>query len=86
MKDVFKEVLLHHMQTAPCNFHEISELVGPGETFYEVEEIGSGVYSFLSLINHSCCPNVLRQCFGSKIVLRAFRPINKGEQLFDNYG
>lgn len=85
-KNIFKELLLLHMQTGPSNFHEISELVRTNENFYEVEEIGAGAYAFLSLLNHSCCPNVVRHCYGSSIVLRALRPILKGEQLFDNYG
>ncbi|KAK5641696.1 hypothetical protein RI129_010243 [Pyrocoelia pectoralis] len=80
-RDIFKELLLLHMQTGPSNFHEISEVNN-----YELEEIGAGAYAFLSLLNHSCSPNVVRHCYGSSIVLRALRPLVKGEQLFDNYG
>lgn len=82
----FQELLLLHMQTGPSNFHEISELAKLDNEFFENNEVGSGAYGFLSLLNHSCSPNVVRHCYGSCIVLRALRPISKGEQLLDNYG
>lgn len=85
-KDVFSELLLHHLQTAPSNFHEISECIGSATKCYATEDIGSGAFSFLSLFNHSCSPNIVRHCHGYTVVLRALRPIKKGEQLFDNYG
>lgn len=82
----FKELLLLHMQTGPSNFHEITELALNANMAYESQEIGSGAYAFLSLLNHSCSPNVVRFCYGSTIVLRAIKNIRKGEQCFDNYG
>ncbi|KAG5874147.1 hypothetical protein JTB14_029457 [Gonioctena quinquepunctata] len=83
---MFEELLLHHLQTAPSNFHEISELAENQYQTYELKEIGAGAYSFLSLFNHSCSPNVVRHCYGSTIVLRAIQSIKKGEQCNDNYG
>lgn len=53
---------------------------------YEIVEIGAGAYAFMSLLNHSCAPNVVRHCHGNTIVLRAIRPIEIGQQLYDNYG
>lgn len=85
-ENTFKELLLLHMQTGPCNFHEITELTPKMNGTYEPEEIASGAYSFLSLLNHSCSPNVTRFCYGSTLVLRAIQSIKKGEQCFDNYG
>lgn len=85
-EELFKGRLLLHMQTGPSNFHEISELVGGEDDFFGLEEVGAGAYAFLSLLNHSCAPNVVRHCYGDVIVLRALRPIRNGEQLFDNYG
>lgn len=84
-EEAFKEILLLHMQTAPCNFHEISEITDKNGVF-ESKEIGAGAFSFLSLFNHSCSPNVVRQCYGTSIVLRAIKTIRKGQQCFDNYG
>lgn len=87
LETTFKELLLRHMQTGPLNFHEISELAPSDNGLFETVEVGAGAYSFLSLINHSCSPNVVRHCYdGSVIVLRVLAPIAKGEQIFDNYG
>lgn len=83
---IFKELLLLHFQTASCNFHEISELSKNEGGYYETEEIGAGAFSFLSLFNHSCNPNVVRHCHGDAVVVRAIRSIEKGEQCYDNYG
>lgn len=85
-RDAFSEVLMRHLQTGPSNFHEISECVGSNTECYATEEIGSGAFSFLSLFNHACSPNIVRHCHGCTVVLRALRPIKIGEQLFDNYG
>lgn len=86
IKGIFSDLLFRHLQTGPSNFHEISEIVGSADKCYTPEQIGSGAFSFLSLFNHSCSPNVVRHCHGSTVVLRALRPVRKGEQLFDNYG
>lgn len=82
----FKEILLLHMQTGPSNFHEINELAPSSSGVFEPEEIASGAFSFLSLFNHSCCPNVTRFCYGPSLVVKAIQNIQKGEQCFDNYG
>lgn len=84
-EDAFKEVLLLHMQIAPCNFHQISEMVDIKGVF-EQTEIGAGAFSFLSMFNHSCNPNVIRDCYGTSIVARAVRTIRSGEQCYENYG
>lgn len=44
------------------------------------------LYSFHSLLNHSCAPNVVLTGYGNKLIISALRPIKKGEQIFDNYG
>lgn len=82
----FKDILLLHMQTAPCNFHSISEISENTEGAYAPEDIAAGAYAFLSMFNHSCNPNVVRQSFGPVLVSRAIRSIKTGEQCFDNYG
>lgn len=82
----FKTLLLKHYEAASSNFHEITELTIKSDNSYEIVEIGSGAYSFLSLLNHSCTPNVVRHCYGKNIVLRALTPIEEGEQILDNYG
>lgn len=39
----------------------------------------------LSLLSHSCAPNVLRVCVDKKFALVVTRKIEKGEQIFCNY-
>jgi SET and MYND domain-containing protein len=82
-------LLLRHLQNLPCNAHEVSELVRT-ETgsikevvpMWKSVEIGAAAYAVLSLLNHSCDPNVVRHSYqGDVAVLRAIRPIAKGEQV-----
>ena len=69
-------VLLKHLQNLPCNAHEITELemspstgsCAPGAPpgsgrDATVHEIGAAAFSTLSLINHSCDPNVVRHYY-----------------------
>ena len=67
-------VLLRHLQNLPCNAHEITELEmgsSPSSSSNSsntsrdatIHEIGAAAYSTLSLINHSCDPNVVRHYY-----------------------
>lgn len=81
-------LLLSHLQSFPCNAHEIPEL------YLEVNsidhslptELGAGIYSTLSLFNHSCDPGVNRNFYGDVCVVRAIKTIPAGAQVSDNYG
>lgn len=80
--------ILRNLMMLPCNAHECSELLHvpsnlPGSL---TAEIGSAIYPVLSLINHSCDPNVVRHSYGNICVVRAIRNIPKGSELLDNYG
>lgn len=80
--------ILRHIMMLPCNAHEVSELALNLESLPESEtkEIGSGIYPTLSLINHSCDPNVVRHSYGDTCVVRAIKNIAEGEEIVDNYG
>lgn len=54
----------------------------------EVDSSGAafGIYPFISLLNHSCSPNVVRAKHGLRNVVIIMKPIEKGGQLFDCYG
>ncbi|XP_061174387.1 SET and MYND domain-containing protein 4-like [Saccostrea echinata] len=80
--------ILRQIQMLPCNAHEISEIHWkPGDpTVTNTVEVGSGAYALLSLINHSCDPSVVRHNYGNVCVVRAIKPIQKGEEILDNYG
>lgn len=81
-------VLLRHLQSNPCNAHEISELhlnlnsVATSET----SEIAAGIYATLSLFNHSCDPTVTRTFYGDTCVVRAIKNIPVRHEISDNYG
>lgn len=78
-------LLLRHMQNLPCNAHEVSDDAGndrEGVPMWKTIEIGAAAYAMLSLVNHSCDPNVVRHSYqGDTAVLWAIRPIAKGEQV-----
>ncbi|TKA63010.1 hypothetical protein B0A55_10430 [Friedmanniomyces simplex] len=43
------------------------------------------LFSYASLVNHSCLPNATRVFIGDAIVLRATRAIRKGEEILHSY-
>lgn len=89
IKKITADTLMRHLMTAPTNMHGITANIEDGDGNYVDElNIGSGAYPFLSLINHSCAPNVVRftRLGTTRIFLFALRPIKKGQQIFDNYG
>lgn len=81
-------LILRHLQSNPCNAHEVSELqlnlnsIATSET----DEIAAGIYATLSLFNHSCDPSVTRNFYGETCVVRAVKNIPKGHEISDNYG
>lgn len=98
-KVAMSAVLLRHLQNLPCNAHELTEMELPqsGGSLSSVSasgsgrdatihEIGAAVFGTLSLLNHSCDPNVVRHYYSSNAAVRTIRPIKKGEELLDNYG
>lgn len=80
--------LMRNLMMLPCNAHECSELLYKENNLPEsvTVEVGSAIYPFLSLINHSCDPNVVRHSYRNSCVVRAIRNIPKGTELLDNYG
>ena len=80
--------LLKQIQMLPCNAHEVSEqrLAGIDYANAKLTEVGSAVYTTLSLLNHSCDPSVVRHCYDDTCVLRAIKYIKKGDPIVDNYG
>ena len=72
--------LLLSLPTNACHTY-ILELDGG-----EMEMVGSAVSSVLSLVNHSCEPNMMRNEVGEKTVMRALRSLKIGEELTISYG
>ncbi|XP_018407258.1 PREDICTED: SET and MYND domain-containing protein 4-like [Cyphomyrmex costatus] len=80
--------MLHHLQAINCNAYEIIENVHDEATrIWEPRNIGAAIYSTVSLVNHSCYPNVVRHSYPNGIVVvRALRFIGKGCEILDCYG
>ena len=81
-------LLLRHLQSFPCNAHEVSELRLDRRNVAESVsvEVGAAIYGALSLFNHSCDPMVTRHFYGDTCVVRTVRPVARGAELSDNYG
>ncbi|XP_014247079.1 SET and MYND domain-containing protein 4-like isoform X1 [Cimex lectularius] len=89
VESIVGAILLKYLFIVSCNAHEVSEtrIITKPEVSSEIAEIGAALYPFLSLINHSCDPNVVRTIHdGDLAVLTAIQFIKNGEQVFDNYG
>ena len=81
-------LLLSHLQSFPCNAHEVAEFaLDPDAVATSVpHELGAGIYATLSLFNHSCDPAVTRSFYGDHCIVRAIRLVRAGDELSDNYG
>ncbi|KAJ6630523.1 SET and MYND domain-containing protein 4 [Pseudolycoriella hygida] len=99
--DFIAQFLHRQIQVATVNYHEIYSWPLKKGGFFDKDidklpdafayqrvtvSAGNGSYPFCSLLNHSCAPNVGKIFVNDKIVLIVQRPIEKGAQLFDNYG
>lgn len=72
----------HTIMGWPLKKSPRSDIILPSQL---CDQIGSGIYPFHALLNHSCAPNVTRTFFGDKMVLVVCRTVLKDEQLFDSY-
>ena len=81
---------LRHLQSCSCNAYEIGEMVRHKQgDLYRIDEnlqLGGAVYSNISLSNHSCTNNTIRNNVGFNGVMRASKTIQNGEEISDNYG
>ncbi|XP_011300906.1 SET and MYND domain-containing protein 4-like isoform X2 [Fopius arisanus] len=80
--------MMRHMQAVNCNAYEIVENFRNENTrTWEPRNVGGAIYSSVSLVNHSCYPNVVRHSYpGGKVVVRCLRFIGKGSEILDCYG
>ncbi|KAL1449230.1 hypothetical protein WDU94_000446 [Cyamophila willieti] len=82
----FASLLVHYFQAVACNAHDINTFFASPSAGGDQVHIGSGLYPFCSMVNHSCDPNVVRHSQGTTIIMTALKGIPAGQQLFDNYG
>ncbi|XP_014489060.1 PREDICTED: SET and MYND domain-containing protein 4-like [Dinoponera quadriceps] len=80
--------MLRHLQAIDCNAYEIIENVYDETTrVWEPRNIGGAIYTTVSLVNHSCYPNVVRHSYpNGTVVVRALRCIRKESEILDCYG
>lgn len=78
---VFKELVLHNIKTLAIS--RSGSIIIDGDL---LKEFARGVHPFRSMLSHSCAPNMCIASSEKKMVFTVSRPINAGEQLFDNYG
>ena len=79
------------LDSLPCNRHGLGEMLiektEAGEIIGEVGPFGSALYTTLSLLNHSCLPNLARVNFdGWWVAAVATRQVARGEEFTDCYG
>ncbi|CAF1229973.1 unnamed protein product [Didymodactylos carnosus] len=81
-------LLARHLQSLPCNAHEISEYIEiPSQPLSShTIELGAGIYCSLSLFNHSCDPAVIRNFIGDTVLVRLLKTVESNDELSDNYG
>ncbi len=80
-----RKFILRTLQIGDSNFHGICGWSVSESARHTPKMIGIGCYPFMSLINHSCAPNINRIYVDDKMILLVERPIQKGEQIFDCY-
>lgn len=88
ISSLIMELLLKHLQTTPMNMHSQYYMdYQPEEKLYEIMNYASACFPLLSMINHSCAPNLTRVTLhDGRCAAVISRPISKGGQLYDNYG
>ena len=75
-------LIVRHLRNLPPNAHSVNELVS-----LDLVEYGAGAYSVLSLINHSCDPNVTRfNLPNGRVAVVTIKSICEKSELLDNYG
>lgn len=85
--NLFSELIFRHIQTSSTNFHRLETLANTMNINNQDDvSYGSGAYSFCSLINHACSPNIVRLPLANRIAIFVLRPIKAGDELLDNYG
>ncbi|XP_058460512.1 SET and MYND domain-containing protein 4 [Malaya genurostris] len=88
-RNLIRVLIFRHAQTSPVNMHSTAYMNYCPEEVEEFQhsDLGCASFPILSMINHSCAPNLVRMTLPTgQVVALLNRPIKKGGQLFDNYG
>ncbi|XKL65692.1 hypothetical protein PGB90_009112 [Kerria lacca] len=79
------KLLLKFILCVHINGHEVSEFIQFAKSDRDML-LGVAIYPTLRFASHSCNHNIVRHFHRNCVVVRAFRPIISGEEIFDNYG
>ncbi|NWI25004.1 SMYD4 protein, partial [Sula dactylatra] len=85
------EAMLRHVLQLQCNAQAITVMQESGSRDGAVVNkkpvrLATAFFPVLSLLNHSCCPNISVSFSGTAATVRASQPIPSGQEIFHCYG
>uniref|UniRef100_A0A8C0EQB9 Protein-lysine N-methyltransferase SMYD4 n=1 Tax=Bubo bubo TaxID=30461 RepID=A0A8C0EQB9_BUBBB len=85
------EAMLRHVLQLQCNAQAITVMQESGSGDGAVVNkkpvrLATAFFPVLSLLNHSCCPNISVSFSGTAATVRASQPIQSGQEIFHCYG
>ncbi|NWW93183.1 SMYD4 protein, partial [Rhynochetos jubatus] len=85
------EAMLRHVLQLQCNAQAITvmqeSVSGDGAVVNKKPvRLATAFFPVLSLLNHSCCPNISVSFTGTAATVRASQPIPSGQEIFHCYG
>lgn len=88
--DFIGRLILRHIAQLICNAHAITKIESMPAIHGVTEEaqvrIATAIYPSVSMMNHSCNPNIISSFCGEYVVVRASRAITAGLEVFNCYG
>ncbi|XP_054164012.1 SET and MYND domain-containing protein 4-like [Oppia nitens] len=82
-------IILKHILQLITNGHSIAsmEFIGQSSNLcFQDRRIATAIYPTVSLMNHSCDPNVIAIYDKKQLIVRAAKPIAKGQEVMNCYG
>ncbi|XP_069730448.1 SET and MYND domain-containing protein 4 [Phaenicophaeus curvirostris] len=88
---IMAEAMLRHVLQLQCNAQAITVMQelesGDGAVVNKKPvRLATAFFPVLSLLNHSCCPNISVSFNGTAATVRASQPIPSGQEIFHCYG
>ncbi|NWX68138.1 SMYD4 protein, partial [Alca torda] len=88
---IVAEAMLRHVLQLQCNAQAITVMQESGSGDGAVVNkkpvrLATAFFPVLSLLNHSCCPNISVSFSGTAATVRASQPIPSGQEIFHCYG